>query len=181
MFSILNSSWHLPRVYKCNNERRQSALPMVYRFCCQLRMYFFHLFSKFFLVWVLSQASYLVFHRYEPQSVLNVSCLIFLLPATATWFILPSPLTLEAIKICVSYWFLLLTFIVVYRLSPFHPLSNIPGPLIYKITKLRVAYSIAKGNRHILHHQLHLKYGDMVRIGTVVSFIDPCPSLIWLF
>ncbi|TFK45973.1 cytochrome P450 [Heliocybe sulcata] len=52
-----------------------------------------------------------------------------------------------------------------YRLSPFHPLAKIPGPIINKITSLRLAYIVYSGKRHVILGELHRRYGKIVRTG----------------
>ncbi|KAH8108748.1 high nitrogen upregulated cytochrome P450 monooxygenase 2 [Phellopilus nigrolimitatus] len=59
----------------------------------------------------------------------------------------------------------LATSIVVYRLSPWHPLAQYPGPVLAKISKLWAAWMMAKGTNHIYHKQLHDRYGPYVRTG----------------
>ncbi|EIN11080.1 cytochrome P450 [Punctularia strigosozonata HHB-11173 SS5] len=57
------------------------------------------------------------------------------------------------------------TLLVLYRISPWHPLATFPGPLSYKITNLRYAEVVASGWRHKTIRSLHEQYGDIVRIG----------------
>lgn len=45
------------------------------------------------------------------------------------------------------------------------PLSQIPGPKSYALTKWRLAYEDWKGTRTRTIHSLHLKYGPVVRVG----------------
>ena len=66
-----------------------------------------------------------------------------------------------------AYWALLVTFTTVYRLSPFHPLSSYPGPVITRVTRLWTAYMMVTGNLHRFIHELHERYGDVVRVGKV--------------
>lgn len=63
------------------------------------------------------------------------------------------------------FWLTLASSILVYRLSPWHPLANYPGPLICKITKFHLAFLSLKGKQHIYYVKLHQKYGDVVRVG----------------
>ena len=55
--------------------------------------------------------------------------------------------------------------IVLYRVSPFHPLARFPGPTWRKVTMLVPAYQSISGNRHKQIDELHRKYGDVVRTG----------------
>lgn len=51
------------------------------------------------------------------------------------------------------------------------PLSRIPGPKLYALTKWRLAYEDWKGTSTRTIHQLHQNYGSVVRIGpNQVSF-----------
>lgn len=54
---------------------------------------------------------------------------------------------------------------VAYRLSPLHPLATFPGPLVNKITSIRMAVAAASGKRHVYVADLHKKYGVFVRVG----------------
>jgi hypothetical protein len=54
---------------------------------------------------------------------------------------------------------------VLYRVSPLHPLWSFPGPMINKITSLRMAQVVYSGKRHIVVSDLHKKYGPFVRTG----------------
>ncbi|OCH95943.1 cytochrome P450 [Obba rivulosa] len=54
---------------------------------------------------------------------------------------------------------------VLYRISPFHPLAKFPGPLINKMTSLRLAQVVWTGKRHLYVYDLHEKYGKVVRTG----------------
>ncbi|TVY57168.1 Cytochrome P450 monooxygenase aflV [Lachnellula cervina] len=53
------------------------------------------------------------------------------------------------------------------------PLSRIPGPAAFVVTRWRLAYEDWKGTRTSYIHKLHLQYGNAVRIGpNEVSFND---------
>ncbi|KAK6988893.1 cytochrome P450 [Favolaschia claudopus] len=54
---------------------------------------------------------------------------------------------------------------LLYRISSWHPLRAFPGPLSYKISNLRRAYTTSTGKRHEIIKDLHEKYGKFVRIG----------------
>ncbi|EMD30730.1 hypothetical protein CERSUDRAFT_101048 [Gelatoporia subvermispora B] len=55
---------------------------------------------------------------------------------------------------------------VLYRISPFHPLYDFPGPFVWKMTSLKLAQMVWSGKRHEKIIQLHKKYGKVVRTGT---------------
>ncbi|KAL7273449.1 hypothetical protein RUND412_003704 [Rhizina undulata] len=54
--------------------------------------------------------------------------------------------------------------VIIYRLY-FHPLSKYPGPFLAKITSLHALYHAFRGDRHIMTHKAHKKYGPYVRIS----------------
>ena len=66
---------------------------------------------------------------------------------------------------------------VTYRLSPFHPLARVPGPLPFKVTKIWMASWCAMGMESRLITALHEEYGDVVRTGMSHLYAD-CESYI---
>ncbi|KAF9465622.1 cytochrome P450, partial [Collybia nuda] len=68
-------------------------------------------------------------------------------------------------KMKVCFLTSLATSITVYRLSPWHPLANYPGPTLAKISKWWMVYWVGKGKRHLLLQSLHAQYGPWLRIG----------------
>lgn len=52
-----------------------------------------------------------------------------------------------------------------YRLSLFHPLSHVPGPLIPQISSLWLTYHAWIGDEASVTHALHERYGPIVRTG----------------
>lgn len=69
----------------------------------------------------------------------------------------------------VRFQLLLISSILAYRLSPWHPLARYPGPLLCKATKIYWAVVNRNGNQHKLVAALHERYGDIVRIGACLS------------
>ena len=70
--------------------------------------------------------------------------------------------------LCISFaifYSTLVSSIVIYRISPFHPLADYPGPFLAKISKFYGVYMMSTGKNHILHKKLHEKYGPYVRTG----------------
>ena len=59
----------------------------------------------------------------------------------------------------------LMSSILTYRLSPFHPLAQYPGPLLCKTSKLWGAHIAYRGELHHYHRMLHAQYGPIVRVG----------------
>lgn len=95
-----------------------------------------------------------------------MSILAFGVPAAVSAFSRPSLGHWNgAFLAFVTYYVTLLSSITLYRLSPFHPLAQYPGPLLPKITKLWHVWKIWHGKQHLYIQGLHDKYGDIVRIG----------------
>lgn len=69
----------------------------------------------------------------------------------------------------VRFQLLLISSILAYRLSPWHPLARYPGPLLCKASKIYWAVVNRNGNQNKLLAALHERYGDIVRIGACLS------------
>lgn len=54
---------------------------------------------------------------------------------------------------------------IAYRLSPYHPLHNVPGPFLAKITSLWLIYYSNTGKECTQMHLEHERYGNLVRSG----------------
>ncbi|CAK5268837.1 unnamed protein product [Mycena citricolor] len=120
-------------------------------------------------------ACHLLFNRLEPRSLASICSLLIIPPAILVWPLcghVSGPL--QAILWSLGiYCSSLVTSVLVYRLSPFHPLAGYPGPLLCKISKIWFAAVAMKGKQHIYYYELHQKYGDVVRIGpNELSFRD---------
>ena len=116
---------------------------------------------------VLSQASYLILHKYEPASFFTVSSLVLLPPSVITWIsrVVQRGSSPGLIQVVAAYVSLLLGYTVIYRVSPFHPLARYPGPFFAKISKIFMVRVVTKGHAHQYYRKLHQKYGDIVRTG----------------
>ncbi|KZV95452.1 cytochrome P450 [Exidia glandulosa HHB12029] len=67
----------------------------------------------------------------------------------------------------------LLLSVALYRLSPWHPLSRYPGPVLHRLTKLRTVYASWHGIHYKEMKQMHEKYGPIVRMApNAVSIAD---------
>ncbi|EJD02377.1 high nitrogen upregulated cytochrome P450 monooxygenase 2, partial [Fomitiporia mediterranea MF3/22] len=67
----------------------------------------------------------------------------------------------------------LVSSIVLYRISPFHPLAKYPGPLSLKISKFTAMYHALRGKQYRYFKNLHDRYGHVVRVGpNELSFAD---------
>ncbi|KAF8529305.1 cytochrome P450 [Hysterangium stoloniferum] len=85
-----------------------------------------------------------------------------------------------SLTIAATYAFSALSFTVLYRLSPIHPLAKYPGPFWWRLTSLRLSYISYHGRRHHILDRLHKMYGPFVRIGPNVLSVDsPSGHLIY--
>lgn len=74
---------------------------------------------------------------------------------------------IERVIYVIIYLSTLLGSIVLYRLSPVHPLYHVPGPKIFKVTKLAGIGVSYAGHQHLVLKKLHDRYGRVVRIGII--------------
>ncbi|KAF5340888.1 hypothetical protein D9758_012174 [Tetrapyrgos nigripes] len=111
--------------------------------------------------------SYFVFKLSETHSPLHLAVLLIAIPSALSFSVQQhfSSIFLSICFIFSTYFFTLVTCIVVYRLSPWHPLGNYPGPVLCKLSKLWMAFVSQQGRQHIYLWRLHQKYGDIVRVG----------------
>ncbi|KIX99510.1 uncharacterized protein Z520_05086 [Fonsecaea multimorphosa CBS 102226] len=58
-----------------------------------------------------------------------------------------------------------LVLCVLYRISPLHPLSHVPGPLLPRISSLWLTYHAWIGDEASIVESLHQRYGAIVRNG----------------
>ncbi|KAF8162493.1 cytochrome P450 [Mycena galopus ATCC 62051] len=117
--------------------------------------------------------THFIFNAFEPHRPL-IWGFLFLAPPLALGWSLHLPYS-SAPLLVLKHLSLLALSIVIYRLSPLHPLAHIPGPLHLKVSNLVIAYiSLRGGKRNDLVAKLHKRYGKIVRIGCdQVSFADP--------
>lgn len=71
----------------------------------------------------------------------------------------------ESSAVAIAYVVALFGSIVIFRLL-LSPLRHIPGPLRLRLTKLTHLWDMARFQNCKLLHELHTKYGDVVRTGT---------------
>ncbi|KAH9934382.1 cytochrome P450 [Fomitopsis serialis] len=70
---------------------------------------------------------------------------------------------------------------VLYRISPFHPLAAFPGPLINKVTALKLAQVVWSGKRHLMLKNWHEQYGTFVRTGPSTLSINASSAVMPLY
>ncbi|TFK27312.1 high nitrogen upregulated cytochrome P450 monooxygenase 2 [Coprinopsis marcescibilis] len=114
-----------------------------------------------------SQSTHYWFKQYEPRSPRSIYLVLTLIPILGLVFG-QGAFSLSfghILKGYATYYATLLLSVVLYRISPFHPLADRPGPFICKITKFWGAYIAFKGDTHRYYQQLHQRYGPIVRVG----------------
>ncbi|PIL25991.1 cytochrome P450 [Ganoderma sinense ZZ0214-1] len=127
-----------------------------------------------------------IFRTHESYSTLAHFILLSVPPGfvfshtlwTRTESSLSAPITLF---LCYgTYLSVLVMSVVLYRLSPVHPLASYPGPSWCRISKLWMATIVFRGRQTRWLTALHDKYGDIVRVGPNelsvrdASLIVPC-------
>ncbi|KAG7087513.1 hypothetical protein E1B28_013474 [Marasmius oreades] len=123
----------------------------------------------------LGVANHLYWKRYERDDTKLHNVVTALLPQPAILVALAQrSLSFSPVMSCYAAFFLSLgTSIVLYRISPFHPLAGVPGPFIARITKLWTFYIATTGELAREMKKLHDVYGPVVRTGpNEISFID---------
>ncbi|KAH9481467.1 Cytochrome P450 monooxygenase FCK2 [Psilocybe cubensis] len=114
-----------------------------------------------------SVAVHLTYKKFESYEPIVAFGLLVLVPSALSALYLPHAVSLAwaALTVFPLFWTSLLTSILIYRLSPWHPLAQYPGPLLCKVSKFYLAFRSLNGKQYIYYDQLHEKYGNVVRIG----------------
>ncbi|CAA7262173.1 unnamed protein product [Cyclocybe aegerita] len=132
----------------------------------------------------LAVALHLWFKKHEPKSISAVFVILIGLSAPSALLLLFPHFDSLVKAVGTSFVTLVVTLlssILVYRLSPFHPLSCYPGPWQCKATKLWGAYIAWQGKPHVYYKSLHDVYGPIVRIGPneiSVAEVDMLPNIL---
>ena len=128
-------------------------------------------------MYIITQVTHQVFRRSETYSFLIHATLLLGPPALLVTY--SSTLNVDAMLAAVTQHVgRVVLLIVLYRLSPFHPLARYPGPIAYRLSMLVPAFSSMTGKRAKYYRALHKRYGDIVRIGTHrPSSPDPSPPI----
>ena len=113
------------------------------------------------------QLVHLIFKQTETSRPSWLFILLLAIPAYLTLLYLPhAGSTIQsAVKVFGLFWSTLVTSILAYRVSPWHPLAKYPGPHLCKLTKFHLAYVSLAGKQHLYYYELHQKYGNVVRVG----------------
>ncbi|KAG6816460.1 hypothetical protein H0H87_005943 [Tephrocybe sp. NHM501043] len=111
--------------------------------------------------------THLVFKRTETHEPTHVAALLLGVPTVLTLFVTSHANSIfTAIFVTFPTFYATLSIsIILYRLSPMHPLAKYPGPLMCRISKLWLAFLSLGGKQHMYYLKLHEQYGDVVRIG----------------
>ncbi|KAL0060261.1 hypothetical protein AAF712_012947 [Marasmius tenuissimus] len=128
---------------------------------------------------ILGLANHFYFKRHEPvRTTVIHTALVLLLEPAIQLFVLQriASIDISVANVTLAYLVFfssLAMSIVLYRISPFHPLAKIPGPVIFKITKFWRMYICWTGQQHFVVMDLHRRYGPIVRTGpNEISVID---------
>ncbi|KAJ7923026.1 cytochrome P450 [Mycena leptocephala] len=130
---------------------------------------------------ILATVTHLYCHLYEPRTALRGITLIVLVPGI---FLSVGDVPASAPLILESYLYFVFSLclsITLYRLSPFHPLYHVPGPVIWRITKLTGMWRSFTGHQHIYIKRAHDRYGPVIRTGpneVSVADIDAVVSVL---
>ncbi|GJE94426.1 cytochrome P450 [Phanerochaete sordida] len=111
-------------------------------------------------------ACHLIFKKWEFTYIPAVTTLLLLVPLALSGLLVPHYGVLLAAPVAFAiYYGVMLTSIALYRLSPWHPLANYPGPLPARLSKWWMVWQERDGQQHKYIQALHDRYGDIVRIG----------------
>ncbi|KAJ8087736.1 hypothetical protein PM082_006573 [Marasmius tenuissimus] len=119
----------------------------------------------------LGVVNHLYFKRYEPaRTAIIQTAIIVLLQPTLLLLLFRQYTSFEIsfsgiVSATLVFLASLTTSIIFYRLSPFHPLAKVPGPLLFRISKFWNLYLAWKGQQHVAFKELHDRYGPIVRTG----------------
>lgn len=118
----------------------------------------------------LLQFTHTIYKRYETDAsrlLIHLILLVVIPTFPAACFVshFPESTHLALLASFSLFYVTLFTSIILYRLSPWHPLAKYPGPILARITKLWGAVIMINGKNHVRFKQLHEKYGPYVRVG----------------
>ena len=110
---------------------------------------------------------HLTYNKLEPRKLLAHFGLLHVVPWLLVTVLFRSfPTILKAVvQVHGLFVISLSTSVLLYRLSPIHPLAKFPGPLINRVSGLWMSYKALDGKRYLYFKALHDRYGPYVRIG----------------
>ena len=110
-----------------------------------------------------------VFRKYETYNIGVHAVILFAPPILLTFFTnsesVQHKILLSLLGNLATYLTTLVLSVLVYRVSPIHPLARYPGPIGCKISKFWLGFICISGFQHKYIKSLHERYGDVVRIG----------------
>ncbi|KAJ7579881.1 cytochrome P450 [Mycena floridula] len=118
---------------------------------------------------------HLLFNRLEETRAAFLKRLLLILPLAPSYLLWShdSPFLSALVLAYATTYATLLTSIIIYRLSPIHPLAKYPGPFLARCTKFWGVYHSSTGKMHLKSLELHRRYGSIVRCGpNELSFCD---------
>ncbi|KAF9472669.1 high nitrogen upregulated cytochrome P450 monooxygenase 2 [Pholiota conissans] len=122
-----------------------------------------------YAIWLdilLALATHFWLRNYRPKSLLLLIAPILTIPGFLAYHLHSDPPSRHAtFQIYAVFLGALLSSIIVYRVSPLHPLAKYPGPTLCKISKLWTMFIAYRGGLHLYHQALHVEYGPIVRVG----------------
>ncbi|KLO12993.1 high nitrogen upregulated cytochrome P450 monooxygenase 2 [Schizopora paradoxa] len=134
------------------------------------------------LIWALATHLYFRKYTFAPP---NVFCTLGYLLVCPALLSIPFIHSFHSPWLAVFASFLssyssLLAITILYRISPFHPLSKFPGPALARVSKFWALRNAASGKQHITFKSLHDTYGPVVRVGpnelSIVN-VEAIPSI----
>lgn len=109
-------------------------------------------------------ASYLIFKQYEPHNISAHFALLVAVPLCLGVYCSAQWGSSLFSTLCI-YFGTLVTAVVTYRLSPFHPLASLPGPKISHVSRIWSSKINRDSYQFLYYHDLLQKHGSFVRIG----------------
>jgi hypothetical protein len=119
-----------------------------------------------------AKGGHILFNRLEPRSITSYLVLLLGFPSLLSVLVYNSYTNVfsSSLFVFATYLSSLIVSLLLYRVSPFHPLASYPGPLLCRVSRLW-AWNIARqGKQHLYYHRLHERYGTHVRTGTTSQF-----------
>ena len=125
------------------------------------------------------QVAHQVFRKFDTYRIPLHAALLMGPPIAIVAYSQQLPSFITEVQILLScyavYYLTLALSVVIYRLSPWHPLARYPGPFWYRASSFCHAFMSITGRRNTYFKHLHTLHGDVVRTGGcfVCSDVDP--------